>query len=563
MKKLLLGLFLTAGTTSLFAQVGIGTATPNTSAQLEISATNKGLLIPRVAQANRPASPVNGLLIYQTDGTPGFYYYDGTSSTWKLLEVSGNNWSLTGNAGTSSNGKLGTTDNSALNFIVANQQSGFIHYVLDNTSFGFKAGLNGGSGLTAFGFQAAKNNTGSGNTAVGSRTLTSNTSGTFNTAVGQQALSANTTGTRNVGIGYNALLFNTTGGDNLALGANALFSNTTGGYNIGLGTSALHDNTGSHNIGIGTWAMIVHKAGDFNIAIGDNAMGAAHDANTVTDGNDNTAVGNSVLAYNIGDNNSAFGSWSLGTNYSGSCNTAAGYNALLNNVTGSFNTAVGYNAGPSSGAQDLTNTTAIGNDATVSTDNSIVIGNPAVTSIGGYAPWTLLSDIRFKKDVVSEDHGLDFIMLLKPITYHMDIQKLNKFLYGKKADSLFSKASMKEGMAKKEKILYSGFSAQQVEEAAQKIGYNFSGIHKPESDRDHYSLDYASFVVPLVKAVQEQQETIEQLKNENTTLRQKDNSGKEEIENLKQQIKEIAERLNKLEATSQAPKGKAQAQGLH
>jgi BclB C-terminal domain-containing protein len=62
--------------------VGIGGA-PNTDAKLDISATNKGILIPRITQANRPASPADGLLIYQTDNTPGFYYYN--SGSWKRM----------------------------------------------------------------------------------------------------------------------------------------------------------------------------------------------------------------------------------------------------------------------------------------------------------------------------------------------------------------------------------------------------------------------------------------------------------------------------------------------
>ncbi|SMD11713.1 tail fiber domain-containing protein [Pedobacter nyackensis] len=61
------------------AQTGIGTITPHASAQLEIASTNKGLLIPRVALASRPAAPATGLMIYQTDSTPGFYYYNGTA----------------------------------------------------------------------------------------------------------------------------------------------------------------------------------------------------------------------------------------------------------------------------------------------------------------------------------------------------------------------------------------------------------------------------------------------------------------------------------------------------
>ena len=60
---------------------GIGTTTPNSSSLLEIKSTTKGLLIPRMTQTQRNAiaSPAKGLLIYQTDNDPGFYYYDGSA----------------------------------------------------------------------------------------------------------------------------------------------------------------------------------------------------------------------------------------------------------------------------------------------------------------------------------------------------------------------------------------------------------------------------------------------------------------------------------------------------
>ncbi|MDO7851773.1 hypothetical protein [Hymenobacter convexus] len=65
--------------------VGIGTTTPNAAAALEISSTSKGLLLPRLTLAQRTAmgtgsvaAPVPGLVIYQTDNTPGLYAYDGT-----------------------------------------------------------------------------------------------------------------------------------------------------------------------------------------------------------------------------------------------------------------------------------------------------------------------------------------------------------------------------------------------------------------------------------------------------------------------------------------------------
>ncbi|MFN5181464.1 MAG: hypothetical protein ACK5D5_00400 [Bacteroidota bacterium] len=68
--------------------IGIGTSTPNSSATVEINSNNKGLLIPRMnmAQKNAITTPATGLLIFQTDGTNGFYYYNGTN--WILLSSS-------------------------------------------------------------------------------------------------------------------------------------------------------------------------------------------------------------------------------------------------------------------------------------------------------------------------------------------------------------------------------------------------------------------------------------------------------------------------------------------
>jgi len=83
---------------SVSAQTGIGTTTPNASAKLEIAATDKGLLIPRMTSTQRGniASPANGLLVYQTDGVIGFYVNTGTSAapTWTRINI---DWVKTGN----------------------------------------------------------------------------------------------------------------------------------------------------------------------------------------------------------------------------------------------------------------------------------------------------------------------------------------------------------------------------------------------------------------------------------------------------------------------------------
>ncbi len=56
------------------------------SAILDIKSNDKGVLIPRVTQANRPANPADGLIIYQIDGTKGLYVYIGGLG-WKKLTV--------------------------------------------------------------------------------------------------------------------------------------------------------------------------------------------------------------------------------------------------------------------------------------------------------------------------------------------------------------------------------------------------------------------------------------------------------------------------------------------
>ena len=83
MKKTLLFASLFASTVSFAQNVGInGTgALPDESAMLDVSSTTKGFLTPRMtlAERNAIATPATGLLIYQTDNTPGFYYYNGTA----------------------------------------------------------------------------------------------------------------------------------------------------------------------------------------------------------------------------------------------------------------------------------------------------------------------------------------------------------------------------------------------------------------------------------------------------------------------------------------------------
>ncbi len=81
-------------TATTHAQVGINIDTPDASAALDITSTTGGVLVPRMTETQRDAinNPANGLMIYQTDGTVGFYYYNGSS--WAEVAATSKTYSV-------------------------------------------------------------------------------------------------------------------------------------------------------------------------------------------------------------------------------------------------------------------------------------------------------------------------------------------------------------------------------------------------------------------------------------------------------------------------------------
>jgi hypothetical protein len=141
-----------------YGQTGIGTTTPNASAKLEIAATDKGLLIPRMTstQKGNITSPANGLLIYQTDGVVGFYVNTGTSAspTWTRINIdwvrTGNDIAFTlGNVSTTGTLTGGNSSTSSLSGFGANinTQSGTT-YTIDATDNGKVIQTTGASAIT-------------------------------------------------------------------------------------------------------------------------------------------------------------------------------------------------------------------------------------------------------------------------------------------------------------------------------------------------------------------------------------------------------------------------------
>jgi hypothetical protein len=100
-----------ACTTSFTQSVGIGTTTPNSSAQLDIQSNSRGMLIPRMTSAQRAAiaAPATGLLVF--DNTTGSFWFKSAGNWIELVDTLNNVWKKNGTnayVGTSGNVGIGT-----------------------------------------------------------------------------------------------------------------------------------------------------------------------------------------------------------------------------------------------------------------------------------------------------------------------------------------------------------------------------------------------------------------------------------------------------------------------
>ena len=185
---------------------------------------------------------------------------------------------------------------------------------------------------------------------------------------------------------------------------------------------------------------------------------------------------------------------------------------MYNNSYGNFNVAIGYESGT---AGSWYNTISIGNWGWLNgASNQAFIGNSFTQWIGGWQYWSVFSDARIKNTIQEDVKGLDFITRLRPVTYHRSIKAMMDITGNEETPDYPGKYDV-------EKVKYSGFLAQEVEQAARESGYDFSGITAPKNSKDLYSLSYEQFVVPLVKAVQEQQQMIDLLKKPNAELEER------------------------------------------
>lgn len=372
--------------------VGINNPSPHASALLDLTSTNKGLLMPRMTTAQRTAiaSPATGLLVFDVS-LNAFYFFDGT--IWQPMASGSAGWSTTGNAGTTiAMHFLGTTDDVPLSFRVNSIAAGRIDHLKANVTLGLRAGaaittatsnvLIGDSAATAL-------DVGMENTVVGDNAARSmqSFSSSWNTILGSKAAEQMVVGNNNVYIGAWAGRL-TTGYTyaNTFVGANAGYTGANSGSSTFIGSSAgAYTTTGQFNTFIGAGSGLNNTTGSFNTFTGSftglGNMGGSQ--NTVHGyqagqfnviGSDNTFLGYIAGRNSTASNNTFLGSWSGQGTTSGADNTFVGTAAGQNNAVGADNVLLGRAAGLSlTGDQNTVGGSRAGYNST-SGDNNTFYG---------------------------------------------------------------------------------------------------------------------------------------------------------------------------------------------
>ena len=343
--------------------------------------------------------------------------------------------------------------------------------------------------ITPKGLQGSSNSTaGGGNLAVGSNALkntvfnsvVSSRDGSSNTAVGDSSLITNISGFQNTALGDRTLRNNINGVTNTAVGFASLYTNVNGTHNTGIGNLSLYNNTsGYRNTSIGNTTLYDNTTGAFNVALGNWAVRGNKE------GNYNTGIGSFALQKTIAGSNTAVGAFALQNDSLGNVNTAVGNSAGFTIKSGTGNTFLGFAADAT--IENFTNSMALGFNAKVDANDKVRIGNANVTVIEGQVAWSNPSDRRLKENIIYTNRlGLNFVNNLQTVSYNY--------------------------IADKNKTRYDGFIAQDIEKLMIDLGIPFSGLKK--SDDGMLSLAYSDFVMPLVNAIQEQQQQIEDLKKQ-------------------------------------------------
>lgn len=288
-----------------FAQNRIGINEPNVdaSAVLQMTSSNKGMLIPRMTSGQRINldSPANGLLVYETTSRI-FWYYSGVG--WSRLIKNRNKQDGIGDADTDTRIFLEyTNDNDQIRLF----QKGIEYFRLQRNRFEFR-----NIGNSVFiGDSAGLNDDkkGNNNTFIGTSSGESTFNGKKNVAVGYQSLKLNVNEDDNVAIGSYAMLKGVSARRNVALGKNTLRNNKTEDSHIAIGSGALQNHiTGSNCLGIGVNSLVENTTGSLNTTIGNNSLSSNKSSNR------NVAIGHEAGRLSVNGSNIYLGYHAGGQN---------------------------------------------------------------------------------------------------------------------------------------------------------------------------------------------------------------------------------------------------------
>lgn len=530
------------------AQIGIGTNTPDASAILDVTSTTQGILIPRMTQTERIAiiSPATGLLVYQTDVTAGFYYYNGT--TWSTFGSSG--WKLTGNTASATD-KLGTTDSQ--DFVLATNNTEAIR-----VSSSGNVGIN--TTTPSANFHLVADNAlitllddGFEDTTINSFTtggnagwVPTNTTDEFNTG-SWGAKSGSITDSETSWIEYTTTI--------PANGGTISFNyrvSTEGGYDK---LNFLIDNV-SQNMWSGDDTGVVWNSVSYPLTAGVHTFRWSYDKDgSVLKGNDQVYLddvlvtafpsaqfiiddGSQVAGHVLTSDANGVGTWEApvgSTNVDGDWIFDSG-STNDDPIYHQGNVMIGHNAASIHNLQLWDGVSTSGSVVVFGSVNTIVDGdgrflfmqqfipNPSVASnlgTGGATPkrWlnvysenpiNVSSDIRLKEAIKPLPYGLKEFLALDPVSFKWKEEKINDFV-----------------VPDNEKETKLGFIAQEVQKIIPEVVSDYQwkeyeenpGLLVKEKSK-RLGMRYYDLIPVAIKAIQEQQQKIEELKLNNLKLKQ-------------------------------------------
>ncbi|MEM9221487.1 MAG: DUF2793 domain-containing protein [Pseudomonadota bacterium] len=256
-----------------------------------------------------------------------------------------------------------------------------------------------------------------------------------------------------------------------------------------LGEGSLNAVTsGSKNTAMGKRALEVVREGESNTAVGHRA------GCSIADGHRNTIIGASAAR----DTASCTGV------------TLVGMGAGLTLGNGANNTGIGRNAfhGVS---DDISNSSVLGYQATVTGSNQVQLGNSKATTYT-YGAVQNRSDARDKADIRDTALGLDFLRALRPVDFRWNFREDYQRPPEVAEDEDWTAP---EAGSKKRQRFHHGFIAQDLEAAMFELGVEFGGFqdHSRSGGADVKSIGYEELIAPLVKAVQQIADRLDDLEN--------------------------------------------------